>query len=81
MSMKLGERAELTCTSEYAYGDAGSPPTIPAGATLIFKVELLQINDRRPTRWMMSDVELITTAEKLKADGNAKFKTQNYKQA
>jgi len=79
--MKLGEKAELTCTAEYAYGDAGSPPTIPAGATLIFAVELLQINDRRPTRWMMSDVELITTAEKLKADGNGKFKTQNYKQA
>ena len=30
---------------------------------------------------MMSDPELIQTAEKLKADGNAKFKTQNYKQA
>lgn len=41
MSMKLGEKAELTITSEYAYGDAGSPPTIPAGATLIFDVELL----------------------------------------
>jgi len=39
--MKLGEKAELTITSEYAYGDAGSPPTIPAGATLIFDVELL----------------------------------------
>ena len=59
MSMKLGEKAELTITSEYGYGDAGSPPTIPGGSTLIFAVELLQINDRRPTRWMMSDAELI----------------------
>ena len=41
MSMKLGEKAELTCKSEYAYGEAGSPPKIPGGATLIFAVELL----------------------------------------
>ena len=41
MSMKLGEKAELTITSEYAYGDSGSPPTIPGGATLVFAVELL----------------------------------------
>lgn len=30
---------------------------------------------------MMSDPELMQTAEKLKADGNAKFKTKNFKQA
>ena len=73
--MKLGEKAELKCSAEYAYGEAGSPPTIPGGAKLIFAVELLQINDRRPTRWMMIDPELIEAAKKLKEDGNAKFKT------
>ncbi len=41
MAMKLGEKAELTIKSEYAYGEMGSPPTIPGGATLIFDVELL----------------------------------------
>ena len=51
MAMKLGEKADLVIKSKYGYGDMGSPPKIPGGATLIFTVELIQINDRRPTRW------------------------------
>lgn len=39
-SMKRGELAVLYCKSEYAYGKAGSPPKIPADATLVFEVEL-----------------------------------------
>ena len=46
MSMKLGEKAELTIIGEHAYGAGGSPPTIPPNATLIFTVELLGIGDR-----------------------------------
>jgi FKBP-type peptidyl-prolyl cis-trans isomerase FkpA len=42
--MHVGEEAELVCPSDIAYGDHGHPPTIPGGATLIFKVELLGIN-------------------------------------
>ena len=45
--MKLGEKAELVIQSDYGYGDNGSPPKIPGGATLIFKVELVQIKDRK----------------------------------
>jgi FKBP-type peptidyl-prolyl cis-trans isomerase len=41
--MKTGEQARLVCPSEIAYGDAGQPPTIPPGATLVFEVELLQV--------------------------------------
>ena len=41
--MKVGEKAELICPSELAYGDNGKPPTIPGGATLIFEVQLLAI--------------------------------------
>jgi FKBP-type peptidyl-prolyl cis-trans isomerase FkpA len=41
--MKVGEKARLVCPSEIAYGDQGSPPTIPGGATLVFEVELLDI--------------------------------------
>lgn len=44
--MKLGEKAELFIKSEYGYGEQGSPPKIPGGATLIFKVELVQIGDQ-----------------------------------
>lgn len=40
-TMKKGEKAVLTCAPDYAYGKAGSPPKIPADATLNFEVELL----------------------------------------
>ncbi len=41
--MKVGETARLVCPSKIAYGDHGRPPTIPGGATLDFKIELLSI--------------------------------------
>jgi FK506-binding protein 4/5 len=40
-TMTKGQRATLVCAPEYAYGSAGSPPKIPANATLSFDVELL----------------------------------------
>lgn len=40
-SMKKGEKCVLTCGSEYAYGEAGSPPNIPPNSTLLFELELL----------------------------------------
>lgn len=40
-TMKKGELANLVCRSDYAYGAAGSPPTIPPDATLQFEVELI----------------------------------------
>jgi FKBP-type peptidyl-prolyl cis-trans isomerase FkpA len=43
--MKIGEKAELVCPSDVAYGDHGHPPTIPGGATLIFTVELKSITE------------------------------------
>jgi len=40
-TMHKGEKAELFCRADYAYGETGSPPKIPGGATLKFEVELL----------------------------------------
>jgi FKBP-type peptidyl-prolyl cis-trans isomerase FkpA len=42
--MKVGGKARLVCPSDIAYGNNGHPPVIPGGATLIFEIELLEIN-------------------------------------
>ncbi len=48
--MKTHGRARFTCPSSLAYGDKGSPPKIPPGATLVFDVELLDVVPRGETR-------------------------------
>ncbi|XP_037919756.1 FK506-binding protein 59 isoform X2 [Hermetia illucens] len=40
-TMKMGEKCVLTCAPQYAYGEAGSPPSIPPNSTLIFELEML----------------------------------------
>jgi hypothetical protein len=75
MAMKLGEKAELVCTSEYAYGDSGSPPKIPPKATLIFTVTLLHVEID------LTDEELLEIANKMKAKGNEKFKAKDFRDA
>ena len=39
--MGRGEVSRFTVRPDYAYGDAGSPPTVPGGVTLIYEMELV----------------------------------------
>ena len=57
-TMKKGEQATVIIRGDYAYGAAGSPPKIPADATLRFDIELLSW---RSSKDLMGDGGIIKT--------------------
>jgi peptidylprolyl isomerase len=75
-TMKVGERAKFTIDSEYGYGEAGSPPKIPANATLIFDIELLKI-----CKTYKTNSEAISEANALSATGGERFKAGAFQEA
>ena len=79
--MKVGEKAILTIRSDYGYGDNGSPPTIPGGATLNFDVELLGFGEKQKEKWEMSPEEKVAMGKKLKEEGTKLFMEKRFEEA
>ena len=48
VGMKVGGKRRLVIPEALGYGEAGSPPNIPAKAGLKFDIELLEINPKSP---------------------------------
>ncbi|CAE7457489.1 FKBP65 [Symbiodinium microadriaticum] len=45
-TMTKGEVAEFTIAPRFAYDDLGSPPLVPPDATLVFEIELLELQNK-----------------------------------
>ena len=75
-TMKVGELSKFTIDAEYGYGESGSPPKIPGGATLIFEIELLSIAKSYPT-----NEAAIAAAEELCTSAAAEFRSQKFEEA
>lgn len=58
LTMLYGERARVTITAAYAYGDNGHPPTIPPRSPLVFDANLLDFWPR--PRWQKPLVQVLT---------------------
>ena len=80
-TMRQGEKAQLKITAPYGYGDAGSPPKIPGGATLIFDVELVGFKEGKKKKWEMTEGEKLQEANVYKAKGNEAYKAKSYQEA
>jgi FKBP-type peptidyl-prolyl cis-trans isomerase len=48
--MRVGGRRRITVPPELGYGKEGQPPRIPGSSTLVFEVELMEIQDYAPPK-------------------------------
>ncbi|XP_071721185.1 70 kDa peptidyl-prolyl isomerase-like [Rutidosis leptorrhynchoides] len=84
-TMKKGENAVFTVPAELAYGESGSPPTIPPNATLQYAWQTGQVRytlqfDVQLLSWLTTS-EKVEAAGKMKEEGDAYFKDDKYLEA
>jgi FKBP-type peptidyl-prolyl cis-trans isomerase len=46
LGMKEGGRRQVRIPPALAYGSTGAPPVIPPGATLVFDIQLVQVDPK-----------------------------------
>ncbi|XP_078097126.1 FKBP prolyl isomerase 16 [Mustelus asterias] len=79
-SMQLDEVALAVSDGQYAYGHNGRAPDVPADATLIYEVQLLNVrNAPDPKRLLVSDC--IRTCKQKRERGNYHFQREDYQSA
>jgi len=70
--MCIGEKRKLTIPSSLAYGDKGAGNVIPPGATLVFDVELMGINEAPPPQNVFKQIDLDSDNQLSKEEVNIK---------
>lgn len=74
ITMRRGELSRVVATAPYAYGERGSPPKIPGGATLVFEIEMVDFQDKEKEYWQMNLEEKVEFANQRKEEGNSLFR-------
>ena len=73
-TMRKGEEAELILAPAYAHGAAGRPPSVPEGASVRCRLELLAWTAPRKEAHELTLDEALAEAATLKAKGTDAFK-------